>query len=332
MTLPTSTAAAAAPRHSLIRNLIPFTIAGAGPVANLYRAAFLHRQPLVKNMLKRLETLDTALHPRVALAEALQRMLQGQLLQRDLRPLFERAEVMYRRELNDTNCRCSTDPPYRLLTLQLWLTSIFYVDMLAVSADPFHNAEIRLYSGMTSDVGKDELLTKLFVAYENFETRPEIPPEFIECIEEMLLLERDLFGKYRFDSRRGVKALTHAIALDAVGHDATTASLLDHETIQKYGNFLTEVKEINNGRWREHRLWCGEEDHRLFDFLPGKEKITVAGEGWSHDIVLSYDTPLCTRTHEVDPTLLKSGEAYVEKFEVVIPKHRSWLARTFLDR
>lgn len=319
-------------RHSLLRSLIPFIVTGAGPVANLYRAAFLHRQPLVRNMLQRLENLDTAINPRLVLAEAIQRLLQGTMFQRDIRPLFESAEIEFRRELNATGCRCSTDPPYRLKTFELWMCAAFYVDMLSVSSDPFHGAEIRLYSGMASDIAKDELCTKLYLAFESEETRPTVPPEFRDCIGEMLLLERDVFGKFRFDSRRGAKYLTHSIRLDAVGHDKSTASLLHDPTILEYGNFHQQQREVGNGRWMEHTLWCGDEDHRLFDFLPPKEKITVAGEGWSHEIILSYDTPLCTRTHEVDPALAKAGQAYVETFEIVIPKKRSWLAKKFLDR
>lgn len=93
-------------------------------------------------------------------------------------------------------------------------------------------------------------------------------------VRELLLLERDCFGTYRFDLRGEHRHLFHVLHLEEVGKTWDSASVLFHPVVREFGGFCLLCTPIANGRWVRLQLSCEseEEDHRLWKDNSAGEK------------------------------------------------------------
>nr|CCD14113.1 unnamed protein product [Trypanosoma congolense IL3000] len=155
-------------------------------------------------------------------------------------------------------------------------------------------------------------------------------------MKECLLLERDAFGRYRFDPRGDNRLLVHCIKLDDTTKTPTSFSVVLDPLFRQYGNFTLDRKEVFQGRWVEHRLSCGEEMHRVDEKLPLLETVEVRDDVSGIDdnltFIVHYNEALCAR-HKETSLEKEAAIAHVEVFELALedPSRGFW-ERWFMDR
>ena len=315
---------------SILRKLVPLRLIGAGPVANLMSSAYINREPLIHMVLETLQEAPTDLPMRAAFADAFQRLLEGELPQRDLRRLFESIELQYRNKLNFSEGQWKYDPSFRLAGFQLRLAAMYYGTMLGISATPQDTTETCIRAMINSDIGQEPIFTDIFRAFEEVDRRPLVPEEYKKFIGEMMILERDAFGIFRLDGRGNGQRFVHCIKTCDIGNSHETVKILNEPTVEENGNFFLIIDE-SNPRWIAYELMCGREDHKVLPDLPDSEFISVRGEGWHHKVEIVYNSPIVTS--RVASAGKRGDEQCTEKFELnVEDKQRSFFEKFFLDR
>ncbi|KAK7196848.1 hypothetical protein NESM_000625900 [Novymonas esmeraldas] len=350
--------------RSFLRNLIPMRVYSSGPASTYLRHAFLHREELIRRFLGALEAVPLPSLPRMLLAEGFQRMLEGDVPQRDLRELFEDAETECRKMLLSLDASASGRHPYhdphtspreretwhavahdplrRLLAYELRAVSSFYARHMAVSSSPYTPAAVIVRTIIASDVRTDNLLVKATLELERHPRDPEtgerrgpaLSPAVEEAVKELLLLERDCFGSFRFDPRGDNHHLVHSLKLADMTKTPQSYSVMLDPVMQRYGNYCITCEEVHKGRWKHYTVHCGAEDHRIDPALPPFESVTTtdAITGGETRLLVHYDEPVCLR-HKASTREERSNVGHVESFELAIEdKNRTFWERYFLDR
>eukprot|EP00796_Vickermania_ingenoplastis_P001454 gene1455-844_t len=96
-------------------------------------------------------------------------------------------------------------------------------------------------------------------------------------VHELLALERDCFGAFRFDPRGDNRHLLHLFQLKDVGKTWESFALLLHPLLRQSGNYVVSYRPIANARWWEFCVRCGQEDHRLIPNTPIPVPVTEGG-------------------------------------------------------
>jgi hypothetical protein len=364
---PTDTTAAAAPtnEHSLLRNLIPMRVHASGPASVYLRHAFLQQDRLIHRFLASLEQLPLPSLPRMLLAEGMQRMLEGEHPQRELRELFEEAEMECRKVLLQLDVSATgaapyhsprtssteramweavqTDPLTRVLAYELRAAAGFYARLMSVAADPYPPASVHVRTIISSDMRTDDALLRWILDFDAWPRDVEtgartgsqtMPPQLEEVVKELLLLERDAFGVFRFDPRGDNHHLLHALKLSELTKTPKTLSVLRDPVMTAYGNFSLTSEEVHKGRWIEYKLHCAAEDHRVDPVLPLLETVVTRDmiTGGELRLLVHYDQPICPR-HKPSSREEKGNYGHVEVFEMAVENtNRSAWERFFLDR
>lgn len=331
------TVASTALQRSFLKSLVPFRYTGGGIPVDVIRWAFLRHEALIPRVLGTLEVAPLPAMPRMMFAEAFQMMLSGRHPQRDVRSMFEDSAVEMRRWLNDDTGEEAYNPVLRLLAYELLAGASFYFALMSITSSPNAAAAIAVRSVVTSDLKSDRTLLGSIVAFEALErdiatgARPEDPILDV-VVQEMLLLERDAFGKHRFDFRGAKRHILHHLEVESVGRTDLALALTKDAVLKGYGNFGMESKGVHQGRWIEHRLWCNEEDTRVDSTLPTTEPVKMKGDGWEAIVLLHFASPLCERmltTHSsIKAVETMTDTQHVEVFELAVPDRDS----TFLER
>lgn len=354
---------AAPSERSFLRHLVPLRVLGSGPASSQLRHAFLQQPRLIPVFLGALEQVPLPALPRMIMAEGFQQLLDGRAPQRELRDLFEDADVECRKVLLGMDFDASgvqsihstsreerelfesvkTDPLRRLLMYELRGAAGYYARMMAVSSEPEVSASILLRTLIASDVRLDALIGKVVLAFDAHprDTATGAPmgepvPAFVsDLMRELLLLERDAFGKYRFDARGDNRMLTHCIKLDNMVKTPDSFSTLLDATMRESGNFVLDSEEVFGRRWMKHRLYCGEEDPRILADLPELETVVTPDDvnpTTRHRLHVRYADPICHR-HKETTREVRGSLAHEEVFELAIEDtSRSYWERFFLDR
>lgn len=361
---PASAGTAASERErSLLRNLVPMRVYSSGPASVYLRHAFLHQDRLIGRFLGALEAVPLPSLPRMLLAEGFQRMLEGDVPQRELRELFEDAETECRKMLlhldvseggyhpyhdPQTSPReraawlaVARDPLCRLLAYELRAASSHYARLMAVSSDPYVPAAVIVRTIIASDLRTDDFLVKHALDFEkhprNVETGdrqgPAMPPEQEGLMRELLLVERDAFGCFRFDPRGDNHHLVHSLKLSDITKTPQAYSVIMDPVVRRYGNFCVETEEVYQGRWRQYKVHCGPEDHRVDPALPLYETVTTrdAITGGTLRMLVHYDEPICLR-HKPSAREEKGNFGHTEVFELAVEDRNRTFERFFLDR
>ncbi|KAG5488057.1 hypothetical protein LSCM4_08282 [Leishmania orientalis] len=346
--------------RSFLRHLIPMRVYSSGPPSIYLRHAFLHQNRLIHRFLGALEAVPLPSLPRMLLAEGFQRMLEGDAPQRELRALFEDAEAECRKMLLHLDrsegghrwCRdphdqeashgVAHDPLRRLLAYELRAACSHYARLMAVSSSPYAPAAVVVRTIIASDVRTDDFLVKMVLEFEkhprNVETGERVgeavPLVVEELMKELLLLERDAFGCFRFDPRGDNHHLVHCLKLADMTKTLTSYSIMLDPLMKRYGNYCVECEEVYKGRWNQYKVHCGPEDHRidpalpLFETVIAKDPIT----GGALNMIVHYDEPICLR-HKHSSREEKGNFGHTEVFELAIEaKNRTLWERYFLDR
>lgn len=368
--------------RSFLRHVIPLRAQGAGGAAARYRHAFIHQEHLICRVLGALEAVSLPAPPRMLLAEGFQRMLEGRTPQRDIRALFEAAENEARRMLFQAEFHAETvrlqrdghlymaikrDPLTRLLAYELRAACGYYGQLMAIRSQPEESAAALLRTLIASDIRTDPFLVDLVLNFaalrrnvstgERLESFPSASEQFVK---ECLLLERDAFGRFRFDARGDNRHLLHCIKLADITKTSGDFAVVLDPVLRQHGNFCLESTLVHQGRWMEHRLSCAEESHRVDPRLPLLETIEAivdeedfvavdsavssasssGGGGVSGGATASppleffvrYNDPLCRRHKET--TREKEAEKdHVEVFELAVEDtSRGFWEKWFMDR
>ncbi|KPI86026.1 hypothetical protein ABL78_4929 [Leptomonas seymouri] len=356
----------AANERSLLRTLIPMRVQAPGPASTYLRHAFIQKECLIHRFLAALEHVALPSLPRMLLAEGLQRLLEGECPQRELRALFEEAEMECRKMLLQLDVSSTGEAPYhsphmdateraawravqfdplvRVLAYELRAAAGYYARMMSVTSDPYTPASVLVRTLIASDMRTDDVLVKLMLAFEAWPRDvktgaraalgPPMPPRMEETVKELLLLERDAFGEFRFDPRGDSHHLVQALKLADVTKTPAAFCLLLDPLMKAYGNFSLEVEEIYKGRWNQYKLRCAPEDHRVDAALPLCETVstTDAVTGGELSMLVHYDAPICLR-HKASSREAKGNYGHTEVFELAIENtNRSYWEKYFMDR
>lgn len=338
MSAASSAVASTAIQRSFFRSLVPFRYSGGvGVPADVLRGVFLRREMLIPRVFGTLEVAPLPAMPRMMFAEAVQMMLSGKYPQREVRSMFEDASVEMRRWLNDDTSGDAENPVLRLLGYELLAAASYYFAITSITSSPNAAASIAMRSVVTSDLKADQVMTRTALAFEalerNIETgaRPEDPGLDVFC-QEMFLLERDAFGKHRFDFRGAKRHLFHHFEVESVGKTLTTLALTKDPVFVSHANIHVEGKVVHQGRWTEHRVWCNEEDTRVDSTLPKVETVNLQGDGWKAAVQIHYADPVCERMMLTNPSAKAlealSDKQHIEVFELAVPDRHS----TFLEK
>ncbi|KAH8605398.1 hypothetical protein ERJ75_001607000 [Trypanosoma vivax] len=290
-------------------------------------------------------------------------MLEGQSPQRDVRVLFEEAEMEAHRLLLDTEwsrrrhqadahlyAAIKHNPLSRLLAYELYAVCGYYVRLMGISSQPEEGAAALLRTLIASDIRTDYLLQQTMLRFESLRRDVETGERLEDCetsveefVKECLLLERDAFGQFRFDARGDNRHLLHCIKLEDIAKSPKSFAVVLDPLVKQQGNFTLQRTAVYQGRWMEHRLACGVESHRVDDRLPLMETVRVAdpledesksSPAASEELsfIVYYDDPVCRRHKET--ALEKATErAHVEVFELAVEdKNRSFWEKWFMDR
>ncbi|CAM36810.1 conserved hypothetical protein [Leishmania braziliensis MHOM/BR/75/M2904] len=332
----------------------------SGPPSIYLRHAFLHQDRLIRCFLGALEAVPLPSLPRMLLAEGFQRMLEGDAPQRELRELFEDAEVECRKTLlqmgvNEDGRRAhhdprdreawhavTHDPLRRLLAYELRAACSYYARLMAVSSNPYVSAAVGVRTIIASDVRTDNLLVKMTLKFDrhprNVETGERLgeamPLVVEELMKELLLLERDAFGCFRFDPRGDNHHLVHSLKLADMTKTPQSYSIMLDPLMKRYANYCIERKEVHKGRWNQYKVHCGPEDHRIDQVLPPFESVVAKDPitGGALNMIVHYDEPICLR-HKQSSREEKGNFGHTEVFELAIEqKNRTFWERHFLDR
>ncbi|KEG14585.1 hypothetical protein DQ04_00391070 [Trypanosoma grayi] len=355
--------------HSFLRHVIPLRVHGPGPMTVLYRHAFIHQEHLIHRVLGALEAVPLPALPRMLLAEGFQRMLEGQIPQRDIRALFEEAEseahrVILHAEFHADVARrqkdahiyaaIKGDPLTRLLAYELRAACGYYAQMMALSSRPEEGAAALLRTLIAADIRTDPFLLDVMLKFDSLrrdlttgERLEPCAPYVEEFVKECLLVERDAFGRFRFDARGDNRHLVHGIKINDITKTPKGFSVVLDPVLQQYGNFHLERKVVHQGRWVEYRLSCAKESHRVDPQLPLLETIsaniqgednsgadnTVAGDATSPlEFIVRYDDPMCRR-HKETSREKDAEKDHVEVFELAVEDtSRTFWERWFMDR
>ncbi|AAZ10308.1 uncharacterized protein TEOVI_000771700 [Trypanosoma equiperdum] len=299
--------------------------------------------------------------PRMLLAEGFQRMLEGQSPQRDLRALFEEAEMEAHRLLLDMDlawrrqqpeshlyAAIRHDPLSRLLAYELYAICGYYVQLMSISGSPEVGAAALLRTLIASDVRTDHLLQHTTLRFEALPRDVVTGERLHPCeapveafVKECLLLERDAFGRFRFDPRGDNRLLMHCLKLDDIVKTPKSFSVVLDPLVRRYGNFDLDRAVVYQGRWMQHRLACREEEHRVDERLPLLETVGVknsTGEadtsGFNEDLtfIVRYNDPICRR-HKETSLEKEADKCHVEVFELAVEDTaRTFWEKWFLDR
>lgn len=354
----------------------------SGPVSTYLRHAFLQQERLIHRFLGALEQVPLPSLPRMLLAEGFQRLLEGESPQRELRELFEEAEMEARKLLLELDVSSSgesiyhnpktdpreralwravqTDPLTRVLAYELRAAAGYYARLLSVSSDPYTPAAVLVRTIIASDVRTDDYLIKRMLEFDawprDVETGERVgpdglrstnshnineervgdtmPPQLEEMVKELLLLERDAFGVFRFDPRGDNHHLVHTLKLSDIVKTPKSYSVLLDPVMRAYGNFSLVRQEIHKNRWNQYTLHCAAEDHRIDANLPLYETVVAkdAITGGDLRLLARYDEPICNR-HKASSREEKGNFGHTEVFELAIEdKNRSYWDKFFMDR
>lgn len=136
-----------------------------------------------------LESLDVALAPRAALAQAIQKMLVGDAMQRDVREDFDQAEAEARKCRNGLYeaQRWSQDPEYRVNAYVLHMAAGYWARMFQISSDPQFDAQNFIRQMYTTDFRKDPLLEDMVSCLTHQKTRRDrLTPACDALFEDMI--------------------------------------------------------------------------------------------------------------------------------------------------
>lgn len=252
-------------QRSLLRALVPFTVDVCGPSTEVVRQAFIRRPALIRKFFFELERCDTAPVPRVALAEAMQALLEGSHRGSDIRAHFARAETLGRRDtLGEFEpARFRDDPTYRLRSYIVSMAAAFYTRLFAISTTPLLEARHAVFMRYTADITSDNLLRDAVFLLKDPAARAYFPEEYNDLFATLMLLERDVMGDGRLDKRGGRARIFHTIDPEDVGRNDVTRQLLDVAVVQRYANFVVKEETKFGSRWKDVIVSCGVEDHRL---------------------------------------------------------------------
>lgn len=324
-------------QRSFLRSLIPFRYTGSGVPVEVLRAAFIRHEMLIPRVLGTLEVAPLPPMPRMMFAEGFQMMLGGRHPQREVRAMFEDASLGIRKWLNDDESEEAYNAILRLLGYELLAAASYYFALTSITSAPQDAASIAARSVVTSDLKADRVISAHVVAFEDMErhvetgARPEDPMLDV-LAQEMFLLERDAFGKHRFDFRGAKRHIFHHIEVESITKTDKSFSFLKDSIVRSHGNFSMESKIVHQGRWVEHRLWCNNEDTRVDAALPQNEVINLKSDGWAATVRVNYSDPICERMMTTNSSI-KAVETmtdipHVEIFELAVPDRDS----TFLER
>lgn len=230
-------------------------------------------------LLAALEKADLDATPRMMLAEGYQGIMEGKL-QRDIRSIFETAEMECRQAYHGKyEPHRMGDPMYKLTAFQLWMAAGYWTRMFYISADPLPECSVFLHTKYTADIRRDEALSHVFLRTSSDIGRRDLNDDELSVIAETLLLERDMYGHYRFERRSDQQFFMQSLLSKDVGHNDDTSGVLQLRPVVDHGNFVVEVKEKYDGRWRNVKVSCGDEAKLA---PPWREEIVVDVSG--HDL------------------------------------------------
>ena len=334
-------------QFALIKYLIPFQVRATAPRANLHRRVLEEFPHLIDMHFNSLRALPVDVAPRRALAAAFQKLLDPSVLQRDVRSAYYEAEGIARRTLFDFETKWGQrqDPYVRLILCELVAVATYYSMLFGVDGDGSleTKASILLRAYATAEIYKDIVFATLSNEYESIDRTALIPyregalneedarkakeavlnqmPQQLQVyIKEMLLWERALFGKFRFDRRGEVHNVVHRIKLvDDVGHDEMSSLLLYDPLLEAYGNITTARQKIKNGRWYEYCVTCNHEDHLVSSEVPPLLELPEGEVSGSSDrsFFVHFNQPLCPR-FDVELLLTMQDRPFEIKFETAI--------------
>lgn len=168
-------------------------------------------------------------------------------------------------------------------------------------------------------------------------------------VREILLLERDVFGCFRFDPRGDNRHLFHLHQLEQITKTWDSCALLFHPLVRFFGAFTVRYIPIANHRWMKLEISCNEEDHRVcvgggttkdsvdsrcdWDSkgLPLFEEISTVDEEEASlaenisnaklpriSFMVAYNTPICPIRVSATRKELKERIQFKETFELAI--------------
>ncbi|EPY41552.1 hypothetical protein AGDE_02372 [Angomonas deanei] len=340
---------------SFLRNVIPLYAKSNGLASTYHRHAFLYQNELIGKVLLALENVPLPTAPRMVLAEGFQRMLEGDCPQRDIRALFEEAHTLARQVLASAVDGGKPhgeerllqgvryDPLLRLLAYELTAACDYYYNLMGVGTDPQRSCSVALQMLVGSDLRTDGLLGKMTHAFhdhprvlETGERLAEVPVDVEEFIKETFLLERDIFGEYRFDARADNVYLLHCLKLSDIVKTPQSFVVLLDPLVKSCGNFDLQSDVVRQGRWVRHTLKAGKEDHRLLSRLPSLETIVLdddIAEGKKMEILVYYDKPICMHRQKGTTKETKGDLVHTEVFELAVEnKNKTFFERWFMDQ
>jgi hypothetical protein len=312
---------------SLLRKLVPFRVLGCGPVAQLSATAFGRYPHHFSLIMETLEETDTEPAPRMALAEAFQNLVHGQP-QLKVREQFADAEMEARQLLTGGGGgnRWMSDPRYRLELLQLQTAAGFWRRQLSTAANPMLNCEFYVHHEVSTDLRVDQVISPYFHMMLDGAGRAKITDDINDLVAQVLLLERDLYGEHRFDKRNDRMHLTQSILLPTIDKNDDTLGIFDVPAIRDYGNFVVDISDKFDGRWRKIVVQCAEEEEPF----PWSEPLSVtaiAGSTFTADARVLFDHTLVSR--RTDKRLAVTTAKATFEFELPNkgPADHSWLGR-----
>jgi hypothetical protein len=220
-----------------------------------------------------------------ALVDALVAAADPKLLTRDVRPYFEKADVVCRMALNGrfNEKRSEIDGVYVLNIYQHLLVANFYRNLLTVAFDAELNAHKELDELWSHDCKKHHAchdwvflgfgfdMEGIFVdgLERLLDKSPQTAATAIEVINGCYHVERAIYGSNRVRPRSGFSMLCHSLTLahlEKQGAYAFEKCITRHPTTVNANLKLNKLSK-DNGRWEDWTVTAGEEEYGLEGIL-----------------------------------------------------------------
>lgn len=323
---------------SILRKLVPFKFDCCGPVAEVARSIFERHPHLFPYMLATLQSMDTAAEPRIEFADALQQLMDPRVAQGQLRKAFEKAEASARREFFMSyydKSRAEEDFNYRLDNIQLVGATSFWSRMFRIDAEPIVDAIGVISHLYAADVRRDPCMNSLVTNLVTQSTRDALraDPKKIKFVEDCLILERDIFGAFRFDKFANRVHVFHSISEDVLGEtDETYGLISDIDAMTTHGHFTIDERPSYDGRWRQIRITCRPEEE---ESAPWRDY--VHSETIGRRIAVDFDEPIVGRPPTVDSRIRVDGTLHPTTTSIDLElatfrEDETWLGRLWRKR
>lgn len=168
--------------------------------------------------------------------------------------------------------RTAIDPEYKMMTGQLAMGAGWWARMFLVHHQPWIEAEEFVNMRYGSDVRRDETISQYTRLLLEEAGREKLNEDMHELFKDIFILERDLYGQYRFDRRGDQVFLLQSVKMADVGRndESAVAIIGELDSVVKAGHFdvkLTNVQE----RWKQYCVTCKPETEPA----PWWEKVEV---------------------------------------------------------